>query len=287
MRGRTVECLKIDGDRYRFHRQICLDDVFKDIPGRKDSEETDIESIDIADGRLWVCGSHCRVRKKPDKDTPSVLKPDIVSRRSRCLFGSIDLKGNGGALVAAGQTLPFEGKGSLRERLAKNPFLSDFINLPSKENGLDIEGMVIVKDKIMLGLRGPLIDSFAVVIEVPIKDALRIGGDEPVIHFLNLGGLGVRDLAHFGSDLLVLAGPVSSAVGPFRIHRWRPRATDAVQDLDEPILDDWTSDGEKPEGICCLKYQGGDGILIVYDKPNHRRRIRANRYIADWFRLPD
>ena len=29
--GRTVEYLKIDGDRYRFHRQICLDDVFSGV----------------------------------------------------------------------------------------------------------------------------------------------------------------------------------------------------------------------------------------------------------------
>lgn len=285
--GRSVECLKLDGDRYKFHRQVCLDDAFTAIPGQAKNDEVDIESIDIAGGRLWICGSHCRVRKKPDKDKPSVLKPDIVSRPSRCLFGSIKLKGNGGALAAAGQRLPFEGKGSLRERLAKNPFLVDFIDLPSKENGLDIEGMVIFKDDALFGLRGPLIDSFAVVMEVPIKNGLRIDGDGPSMHFLNLGGLGVRDLAHTGNDLLVLAGPVSTASRPFRIYRWRPRKTDTVQEPDELIIDDWTREGEEPEGICCLKYQGADGIFILYDKPDRRRRIRASHYIADWFRLPD
>lgn len=285
--GRSLECLRLDGDRYKLHRQIGLDDVFTDIPGQEKQTEIDIESVDIADGRLWICGSHCLVRKKPDKDKPRVLKPNIVPRPSRCLFGSIDLKGNGGGFVGAGQRLPFEGKGGLRERLAKNPFLSDFIDLPSKENGLDIEGMVVVKDKVMFGLRGPLIDSFAVVVEMPIRDGLRLGGDEPVMHFLDLGGLGVRDLAHLGSDLLVLAGPVSTAAGPFRIYRWKPRLTDAIQDPDEQLLDDWTADGEKPEGICCLEYEGTDGLLILYDKPNPRRLIRTNRYIADWFRLPD
>ena len=39
--GRTIECLKIDGDRYRFHRQICLDDVFRNIPGQEDGDEAD------------------------------------------------------------------------------------------------------------------------------------------------------------------------------------------------------------------------------------------------------
>ena len=72
--GRSVECLKLDGDRYRLHRQVRLDDVFNNIPGRDHDDEADIESIDIASERLWICGSHCRVRLKPDKDKPDVLK---------------------------------------------------------------------------------------------------------------------------------------------------------------------------------------------------------------------
>lgn len=285
--GRTIECLKIDGDRYRFRRQVRLDDVFANIPGQEGADEADIESIDIAGGRLWICGSHCHVRKNPDKDKPEVLKPGFRERPSRRLLGSIELKGNGGALADTGQTLPFEGKGSLRDRLGNNAYLAPFLHLPSKENGLDIEGMVVAGDKVLLGLRGPLIDSVAVVVEAPIENGHRLGDREPVTHFLDLGGLGIRDLARAGSEILVLAGPVSSADGPFRIYRWKPRQTDHVQGPGEPILDDWTKDGEQPEGICCLEYRGADGILILYDSPDRRRRIRANRYIADWFRLPD
>lgn len=60
--GRTIECLKMDGDRYTLHRQVRLDNVFTNIPGKK-NDEVDIESIDIAGGRLWICGSHCHVRE--------------------------------------------------------------------------------------------------------------------------------------------------------------------------------------------------------------------------------
>jgi Protein of unknown function (DUF3616) len=147
--------------------------------------------------------------------------------------------------------------------------------------------MVVAGDKVLLGLRGPLIDSVAIVVEASIENGHRLSDREPVTHFLDLGGLGIRDLARAGSEILVLAGPVSSADGPFRIYRWKPRQTDHVQGPDEPILDDWTKDGEQPEGICSLEYRGADGILILYDSPDRRRRIRANRYIADWFRLPD
>src|SRR5215510_3160122 len=65
--GRTLECLAPDGKGYRLHRQVSLDSLFSDLPkDAKDKKpaEADIESIDVAHGRLWVCGSHCRVRKQ-------------------------------------------------------------------------------------------------------------------------------------------------------------------------------------------------------------------------------
>ena len=41
----------------------------------------------------------------------------------------------------------------------------------------------------MLGLRGPLIDGFAVVLEMQIENGLHVGDRDPVTHFLDLGGL--------------------------------------------------------------------------------------------------
>ena len=279
--GRTIECLRIDGDRrYKIHRQVCLDDVFEGIPGRKKRKgnEADVESIDITGGRLWICGSHCRVPRNVNE--PARLPA------SRCLLGTVKLKSHGAAIEDAGQTLPFKGEGSLRVRLEGNPFLAPFLHLPTKENGLDIEGMVVVKDKILLGLRGPLIDGFAVVLEVQIENGLRLGDRAPVTHFLDLGGLGIRDLARAGGEILVLAGPVSSADRPFRVYRWKPRDAGRVYCPDEPVLDDWTKNKERPEGICCVPFDGADGILILYDSPG-RGRIRGNRYHADWYRLPN
>ena len=44
---------------------------------------------------------------------------------------------------------------------------------------------------------------------------------EPFVkHFLDLGGLGVRDLTVDGDDLIVLAGPTMLLDGPVRLLRW-------------------------------------------------------------------
>src|SRR6476659_2857105 len=66
--GRTVECLRPDGGGYRFHKQHCLDDLFPGLPNdsndKNKPEEADIESLAICDNTLWICGSHCRVRRQ-------------------------------------------------------------------------------------------------------------------------------------------------------------------------------------------------------------------------------
>jgi len=282
---RTVECLQRGKDHhYRLHRQIRLDDVFPNLPGDS-KDEVDIESIDIAADRLWICSSHCRIRRKSKDD--ETVHPELRLRPSQCLFGAVELRSNGGALAKAGETLPFKGDGSLRNLFADDEYLTPFLNLPSKENGIDIEGMVVLGNRALFGLRGPVIGGSAVVVEVLIREGLQIDNRAFRQHFLNLEGLGVRDLAHAGDGLLVLAGPVNSAERPFRIYRWKPRETDKVQDLDDPILDDWTEDGERPEGICQLERNGESGILILYDSPKPKKRIRKSRYHADWFRLPD
>src|SRR5262249_29050865 len=110
------------------------------------------------------------------------------------LVGAIRLGDDGARIVGPGQALPYLGKGSLRRFLLSNEFLAPFADLPSKENGLDIEGFAILKGRAFVGLRGPLVDSIAVVSELEIAHGLRIVRKSAVAHFLDLNGLGVRDL---------------------------------------------------------------------------------------------
>jgi hypothetical protein len=255
-----------------------MDKLIADIPGAQSDDELDLESIDLSKDRLWICGSHCRVRKKPVGD--GQLNAELRSRPSRCLLASFKLRDNGASLGKA-KVLPYEGVGSLRWHLKADPFLTPFLQLPSKENGLDIEGFVIHRQKALLGLRGPLIDSFAVIVSLEINDEFAIAGS--TLHFLNLEGLGIRELARKDDAVLVLAGPVNAANGPFKLYRWIPRDVDTVQ---QPVeLFRWPLGTEKPEGICEFQREGKSGLLIVYDNPDANERIQGSQYRADWMSL--
>jgi Protein of unknown function (DUF3616) len=273
--GRTVECLALSPDGFTLRKQFALDDFIPGMPGSDTGDELDLESIDIADDQLWLCGSHCRVRKKPDFEDR--INPEFRSRPSRCLLAAIELT-NGGTELGTVQSLPFKGEGSLRRHLEQNGYLQPFVNLPSKENGLDIEGFVWRDGSALLGLRGPLVDSIAVVAALRLSKKMAIKGSD--LCFLDLGGLGIRDLARDGADVLVLAGPVSAASGPFRLYRWAPQSTDAVQKPE--LLFTWPQNQEKPEGICIIERNGRKGILTVYDSPDETSRIDGHRYATDW-----
>ena len=304
--GRTIECLKRDGSGYRLHDQVKLDDICTELPQDPDPDtgklaEADIESLAICGKKLWICGSHCRVRAKPKKkpgepDDVKRVVPHFKTRPSRHLFGYARIKGDGGGLAKMATHLPFTKAGSLRDLLAKMEFLDDFVGLPSKENGLDIEGLsVIPKNRVFFGLRGPLADSFAIVVEAKFDSDLKLAGDM-ALHFIDLGGLGVRDLAAYRDDLLILAGPVSGLRSPFRIYRWHPldkgREVQTAELLypkpdqahvSKVVLADMAAADadEHPEGICLLKHGDHDGLLVLYDNPRGGR-IAGSRYTADW-----
>lgn len=283
--GRMLECLKRSADGYVLKEQFQIDQVFDGIPGTETNDELDLESIDIAGDALWLAGSHCRVRVKPLNDgaPDAAVEPNssIIARPSRTLFGKIQLKEGGGALGAA-RALPFaDGPGSLRAHLAENDFLKPFLSLPSKENGLDIEGVAVINGAAYLGLRGPLIDSFAVAVEVLFDDGFQIR--ECILHFIDLEGLGIRDLARDGTDVLLIAGPVSDALGPFKLFRWKPQRTAAVQTA--KLVFPWPSGKEKPEGLCVTKRGVERGAIILYDSPS-KSRIVGKEYSADWLPLP-
>jgi Protein of unknown function (DUF3616) len=281
--GRTLECLKRSGDGYALNGpQIKLDDIFLNtagrskIPGLEKKDELDLESIDIADGHLWLAASHCRVRVKQLIEGEPNNR--IESRKSRRLLARIALEQEGGALGAA-QALPFNinDPGSLRAHLTRDPFLKPFLRLPGKENGLDIEGLAVLNGAAYLGLRGPLIDSCAVAVEVVFEDGFQIR--QCIIHFIDLDGLGIRDFARDGDSIVLIAGPVSDDLGPFKLLRWKPQRMAAVQKAASVFP--WPSGVEKPEGLCMTERSGQRGALIVYDSPVNSR-IDGRKYSADW-----
>jgi hypothetical protein len=298
--GRTVECLEPDGDGYRLRKQHSLDRLFRNFADQTEKknkpDEADIESLAVCDGALWICGSHCDVRWQTKKDRrkekdkrPYPLRHELKPRAGRHLLGKVMLTGDGGKPAKQGIHFPYsKEKGSLCSLLNENPFIEPFLGLPSKENGLDIEGFTTRDgNSLFLGLRGPRVDRYAVVIELKLNRGLKSAKPKMVTHFLNLEGLAVRDLTHFDDkEILVLAGPVGEAPGPFGLFGWRPSKSPDPCAQDATNLN-WPIDpkGEKPEGICRLDRNDRRGLVVLYDSPC--KRINGTRYTADWIPHPN
>lgn len=272
--GRGAECFRRKKGRLVLRRRLKLQKLFPKMPRKG---EADLEALDIVDGRLWLTGSHCVVRPKRKDGTPS--GEPCEEQPSRHLLGSVAIDGKGRARRKTARALPFTGKRSLRGVLAHDAQIAPFLNIPTKENGLDVEGVVVAGKRLLLGLRGPVIATRAVLLDLPLKTALKNPGKGMRKHFLDLGGLGVRDLSHRGNEILILAGPVTSTSGPFRLFRWRPKRPKKAPEL----LHQWKLKEENPEGICFLERDGQPGLLMLYDNP--KERVKGSTYRADWFPL--
>jgi hypothetical protein len=114
--------------------------------------------------------------------------------------------------------------------------------IPGKDNGFDIEGLAVDGSRLLLGLRGPVLRGWSALLEVAIQargDQLRLvplddSGTLVRKHFLQLEGLGVRDLHFSGDDLYLLAGPTMVLNGDIRVFRW-PGARRVLAANREPV----------------------------------------------------
>ena len=151
-------------------------------------------------------------------------------------------------LDADGKVLPESVvRGSLRDILANHPVLARFRNIPSKENGIDIEGLALMpssegekKTKLLIGFRGPTLRGpLAVVLVVEAKDKSADDGTHVLkiklldTLYLGLGGRGIRGIGEVSGDhggYLVLAGPVGDAPIPYVLYYWNGK--DTVAEID-------------------------------------------------------
>jgi hypothetical protein len=288
---------------YDQHRSFLLGDLV-DLP-EGPQEEVDVEGLDCAGDHLWLVGSHSRTRKrieKTDDDAKAVTNLRTVrSHPNRHVLIRLlvdDGTPKGGALLGS--------VGGLADALFTDEHLSPFLSIPSKDNGLDVEGLVAVDDEVVLvGLRGPVLRGWAVVVELRLDgasgraDRLALGDCRK--HFLWLDGLGVRDLCRDGDDVVLLAGPTMDLDGPERLYRWkgavRERETEVVRGKPLtrlPVRLPLRSDGGEPEegrdraeGITLLPDAAEPSLLVVYDSPGKARRREAGRTVlADVVPLP-
>ena len=314
----------LGGGRFGQHRTWKLTD-FLDLPGG-DGEEVDVEGLAWCPPYLWLVGSHGRSRPKPDfdDDTADALETlaKIKTADNRYLLARIPLAQDGRTgEVAPQKSVPdprdpsrtltaarLRGDGresALMEALDKDPHLRRFLKIPGKENGFDVEGLAAADDgRVFLGLRGPVLRGWAVVLELQLRDdgdgllrLRRIGPGKQRYrkHFLDLDGLGVREITEDGDDLLILAGPTMDVRAPAALFRWRDAlkltaegetvtGADRLQKLLE-LPHDVDGGYDHPEGICLVTADDlPTAVLVVYDRAS-RHRMSRDGVRADVFAL--
>ncbi|MDZ8104484.1 MAG: DUF3616 domain-containing protein [Nostoc sp. DedQUE12a] len=310
----TIERLSlVDADKFTDHQQFRVAE-FIGLPAPED-QEIDIEGLAYSDYYLWFVGSHSYKRKKPKPDKTEIknLKrlAKIESEPNRYLLGRIplidgklfsscphpqkpDVQLNAAKLEVINQS------NLLMAALAEDSHLGSFIKaaIPGKDNGFDIEGMVIYQNRIFMGLRGPVLRGWAMVLEIELEDSTpglmklkQIGEAQEVYkkYFISLNGLGIRDLSIDGQDLLILAGPTMDLDGPVQLYRWKNGVNlrenafinpDLIRDIPYGNREDHA------EGITLFQEIAGiPSVLVVYDSPAKTRLVGDGSVIADVFGL--
>ena len=294
----TIERLETEdgGKIFKDHKQFKLSD-FVSLPNG-DTEEIDIEGLDYDSNYLWVVGSHSLKRKepKPKKTAEANIDrlSDVSSDRNRYFFARISMDEDRNLTQdSPSAKLKDSANGNqLIEALGKDEHFQDFLKIPSKDNGIDFEGLAVNGSKVFIGLRGPVLRGWAAILELEVEvldsgtklELKKIGsGDHPYRkHFLQLGGLGVRDLVVDNQDLLILAGPTMDLDGPVEVFQWK----DAIVKTEETLT--WQSqenlfslqlkipygwEEDHAEGITFLSSESGErSLLVVYDSPSDARK---------------
>lgn len=328
----SIERLTLSADgSYAEHRSFSVSD-FIELPDDARDEgrvgEIDIEGMADHEGYLWFTGSHSANRKRPKagKSTAAQIEQLATVRRgkNRFLVGRIPI-----AQDADGSRLEREHAGRRAARLERgwlkqlrsDPHLGLFLSgydgdrsqvVPGKDNGFDIEGLCVSTrpdgtPRLLLGLRGPVLRGFATVLELcpgdDEKEAIELapvpGGSRSYRkHFLDLGGLGVRDLAFFGDDLWILAGPTMALDGPVALYRWRapftgPESGDTLtrnegDRLRRELLLPFGDGTDHAEAFALLDdgNSRAPSVMVVYDSPSPRRLDGTAGVFADLFSLP-
>jgi len=301
--GTSIDRMTRDaGGNFGEHARFELKDILN-LPAPA-KEEIDIEGLDLDGGYLWLIGSHSAKRKKAESDK------SLAENLER--IGTVEMEGNRftlarvplnesdepvakhGSLTAA--RLKGDQVGNvLTAALKEDDHLGRFVprqsndktvkGIPSKDNGFDVEGLAVSGNRVFLGLRGPVLRGWAIVIEVRVKqssdDVLSLEPIGPtgalyIKHFLQLDGLGVRELSIHNKDLLILAGPSMDLDGPVFIYRWKKALESTAdsltmrEDLVKVLTVPFGDKKDHAEGLSIVT-RTPLSVLVSYDSPHKTR----------------
>ncbi|NWF36031.1 DUF3616 domain-containing protein [Mariprofundus sp. KV] len=203
-----IQLLKPEGENYRLSSDML---VYKG--DKKSGRELDIEGVAVEGEKIYVVGSHALARKR--------LKPEASHKKN--LQRQATIKQEPGRKQLFRLTLGSNNSVIKREQISlekiirNDPVLAPFAAIPSKENGIDIEAVAAKKGALYLGFRGPVLRGGF----VPV---MQLDFDAPEksyrLLYLNLGGLGIRDMVSVADGFLLLAGPVAELPNEYRLYHW-------------------------------------------------------------------
>ncbi|PHS15986.1 MAG: hypothetical protein COA78_04315 [Blastopirellula sp.] len=288
----AVQVIKKDGVTYVAQRPLRIVE--------NEDDELDLEAVTRQPNsqRYFAVGSHSSRRRqiykkhasKTDEERRERFEdksPDRESHREQIFRFEIDDEG---------QLKNVESK-DLQNAIRSHKLLSHFFNrkindekddaIPSKENGIDIEGIAWHDDKLYIGLRGPVLRWNFVPVMIVDFDNL----DNANVRYVQLDGRGIRDLVRINNGFLILAGANGDEPLSFQLYFWNgkncfpgeinKRSPHVVLLGTVP-----TPPGSKAEGIAVLNLDDQDAknyeLLVIYDglqggRPTRYLLPRANR----------
>ena len=169
----------------------------------------------------------------------------------------------------------------------------------------DIEAIAVRNNQLFLGLRGPVLRGMAIILEIELEAhqpgllQLKTLENKQLYrkHFIDLNGLGVRDMCFHGDDLIILAGPTMSIDGLTQIFCWKDatvhdentlwiKDADGFSKLTDVVVQ---KEGENAEGIALFpaSVEQSDclSLMVVYDAPSEARLVRDTALWADVLRI--
>lgn len=231
------------GSGYRFDRDVLLFEAPKGA-----CKQADFEGLARKGDVYFAITSHSAERRKQDGDNDYDTNRRNLTRKGIAACDSrhqlIKFRIGDGPVVEQPETA------SLQDFLAGHPVLGPFAGIPSKENGVDIEGLAALGDDLYVGFRGPVLRQNYVPVLKLSQDITRQSVEKSEILFVDLGGRGIRDIAPGpeGKGLVILAGPNGDEKQSFAIYFWDGQ--DQVKGKG--------GKASKPDPRCDLGFQGTD-----------------------------
>ena len=235
-RKNVVQLLRANGEnRYVFHSAIPLCKPTRsngDCSKKLHRKEMDIEGIAVDGSTVYVVGSHAVVRKKVRCEPIGGCTLDCKRPRdyaeNREILSESDKTAAEGRSQGRARLVRFDmdarGRASNMSEISlgpiidKLPIFQPFNRIPSKENGVDIEGIAIRDGIVHVGFRGPVFrGNYVPVLKVRF-DRPQVSSKDVV--FVKLDGRGIRDLARVSDGFLILAGPVGDGSATYQLYHW-------------------------------------------------------------------